>query len=74
MGLVFKRLWNWLMDILGNYEYFKNRLKRISDITANLGVASLAVGLFRPDDEGTTALWWGIGCFIVSLLLTMEDK
>lgn len=74
MWLVVKGLWGWLVDILGNYAYFKNRLKRITDITANLGVASLAVGLFRPDEEGTTALWWGIGCFIVSILLTMEDK
>ena len=49
---------------------FKNRIKRVTDILEKLGVASLAVGLFRENEVG---LWWGMVCLIVSVILTKED-
>lgn len=80
MRLVFKRLYRTLVDFFSDFAYFKNRLKRISDIFANLGVASLAVGLFRSGDTagdagiGETALLWGVWCLVISIILTMEDR
>jgi hypothetical protein len=48
----------------------KNRIERVTDILEKLGVASLAIGLFRENELG---LWWGIACLIASVILTKED-
>jgi hypothetical protein len=49
----------------------KNRIRRITDILEKLGVAGSAIGFFR---ENTTGRWWGIGCLLLSLILTKEDS
>ena len=49
---------------------YKHRLKRVADILANLGVASLAVGLFQNSQTG---LWLGMGCLVASIVMTRED-
>ena len=57
----------------GQYMKFKykNRLKRVTDALEKLGVAGMAVGLFRNEYSG----FFGAVCLlIISVILTVEDK
>jgi|GEM_PF-5781464 len=50
---------------------YKNRLKRVADALEKLGVAGMAVGLFRNEMTG----FWGAVCLlVVSIVLTREDE
>ena len=50
---------------------YRNRLKRVADALEKLGVAGMAVGLFRNEMSGFfMAVCW----LCISVALTMEDE
>ncbi|MBQ7456573.1 MAG: hypothetical protein IJS54_03060 [Desulfovibrio sp.] len=52
---------------------FKNRIKRLSDILEKLGVAGLAIWLFRGDNPPLEMLLVSVVSVPISTLLTRED-
>ena len=49
---------------------FKKRFDRITDILQDLGVASLAIGLFQGRASG---FWLGVIALLLSVAFTSED-
>ena len=50
----------------------KNRIKRVADILEKLGVAGLAIWLFRGDDPPLGIFIVSLSLLAVSILLTRE--
>lgn len=49
---------------------FKKKIGRVTDILQDLGVASLAIGLFQGKSAG---FWLGVVCLLASVVFTREE-